>query len=96
MAGIIRLNVEGLTTASGQLKQQGDELENLIQQLQRVIDSLPDSWEGAAAEAYANQFQTLKPGLLETRQLVTDIATQIDQTLKAAQDLDSSIASQLR
>ena len=30
MAGIIRLNAEGLTSSSGQLKQQGNELEKSI------------------------------------------------------------------
>ena len=96
MAGIFRLNAEGLTSTSSQLKQQGNELESLIQQMQNVINSLPESWEGAAAVAYAEQFASLRPGLDKTRQLVEDIAVQIDQTLRAAQDLDDSIASQLR
>lgn len=53
MAGVIRLNAEGLTSASTQLKNQGGQLEELINQMQQVINSLPDSWEGDAAVAYA-------------------------------------------
>lgn len=96
MAGIIRLNADGLTSASTQLKGQGNELESLIQQLQNVINSLPECWEGDAAVAYGEQFASLRPGLDKTRQLVEDIAVQIDQTLQAAQELDANIASKLK
>lgn len=96
MAGIIRLNQDGLTQSSSQLKQGSSELELLIQNLQKIVDTLPEYWEGDAAEAYRDQFARLRPGLDETRQLVEDIALQIDQTLAAAQELDSSIASKLR
>lgn len=96
MAGIIRLNQEGLTQSSSQLKQGSSELELLIQNLQKIVDTLPEYWEGDAAEAYRDQFARLRPGLDETRQLVEDIAIQIDQTLAAAQELDSSIAGKLR
>lgn len=96
MAGIIRLNAEGLQFSSTQLKQKGDEFESLISDLQRIVESLPESWEGAAAEAFVEQFLSLKPGLDETRNLIETIAVQIDQTLQAAQELDDKIASQLR
>jgi len=49
MAGIIRLNAEELTSASSQLKQQGNELESLIQQigksLPRVVSALYSHFE---------------------------------------------------
>lgn len=52
----IRLNAEGLSQASSTLRSQGNELEGLITQMQNVINALPDSWEGAAANAYVEQF----------------------------------------
>ncbi len=90
----IRLNAEGLSQAATNLRNQGNELEGLIGQMQNVINSLPDSWEGAAANAYVEQFAGLKPGLDKTRELVETIARQIDQSLAAAQELDSNIAGQ--
>lgn len=92
----IRLNAEGLSQASASLRNQGNNLESLIAQMQNVINSLPDSWEGAAANAYVEQFAGLKPGLDNTRELVETIARQIEQTLAAAQELDSNIAGQFK
>ena len=96
MAAVIRLNEEGLLSASTQLKQQGDELESLISSIGSVIDGLPESWEGEAAVAYGEQFRELKPGLDSARVLIEDIAKQIDDTLKAVQELDLNVANQLR
>lgn len=92
----IRLNAEGLSQASLNLRNYGNNLENLIGEIQNVINSLPDSWEGAAANAYVEQFAGLKPGLNQTRELVDTIARQIEQTLAAAQELDSNIAGQFK
>jgi WXG100 family type VII secretion target len=92
----IRFNPEGLSQASNKLHQQGADLGTLITQMQNVINSLPDSWEGAAASAYVEQFAALKPGLVKTQELVETIATQIDQTLAAAQELDSNIAGHFK
>ena len=96
MAGVIRLNAEGLTNSSTQLKVKGNEFESWIGEVERLIGNLTESWEGDAAEAYAEQFNQLKPSLLQTRELIETIAIQIDQTLAAAQELDSSIASKLK
>ena len=46
--------------------------------------------------AYVEQFAGLKPGLNQTRELVETIARQIEQTLAAAQELDSNIAGQFK
>lgn len=96
MAGIIRLNEEGLNRASSELKTQSNDLGQLISRSQNTINSLPDSWEGAAAESFIQQFAELKPGLEKAQELLNTIAIQIDQTLAAAQELDDNIAGQYR
>lgn len=96
MAGIIRLNEDGLKIASNELKTQSSDLGELIARAQNTVGSLEQSWEGAAAESFRDQFAELKPGLLKAKELLNTIAVQIDQTLAAAQDLDNSIAGQYR
>jgi len=92
----IRFNPEGLSNASTKLHQQGADLGTLITQMQTVVSSLTDCWEGAAAVAYGEQFASLKPGLIKAQELVETIATQIDQTLAAAQELDTNIAGKFK
>ena len=94
MAGTIRFNAEGLSSAAMQLRNQGNELEGLIANMQNVVNSLPESWEGDAAVAYVDQFSQLKPGLDQTRELVETIAQQIEKSLQAAQELDAQIGGQ--
>lgn len=96
MAGIIRLNEDGLKIASNELKTQSSDLGELIARAQNTVGSLEQSWEGAAAESFRDQFAELKPGLQKAQDLLNTIAVQIDQTLAAAQDLDNSIAGQYR
>ena len=93
MAANIRLNEDGLREASQRLANDGNSLEELIQDMQAVINSLPDSWEGDAAVAYQQQFAELRPGLDKTRELVADISNQITQALMAVQELDAKIGS---
>lgn len=96
MAGVIRLNEEGLTRASADLRNKAEEFNQWIKLTQDIINSLPDSWEGAAAESFIQQFAELKPSFDKGVELTQTIAQQIDQTLQAAQELDLNIAGQYR
>ncbi len=95
MAFTIHYNPEGLTTASQQLRDQHENFVQLIKSMETTVGSLPESWEGAAASAYIEQFESLKPGLNETAELIQTIQQQIDQILKNVQELDSNMAGQL-
>lgn len=96
MAGAIRFNAEGMSLVSQRLKRDGEELQSVINSIQDTVSSLPESWEGNAAQGYMQQFEDLKPGLLATRQLVEVIANQIELSLSSMQETDSEIASRLR
>lgn len=93
IAANIRLNEDGLREASQRLANDGNHLEELIQDMQTVINGLSDSWEGDAAVAYQQQFSELRPGLDKTRELVANISNQITQALQAVQELDAKIGA---
>lgn len=95
MAFTIHYNPEGLTSASQQLSNQHAEFVELIRSMQTTVEALPESWEGAAATAYIEQFESLKPGLDKTAELIQTIQQQIDQILQNVQELDSNMAGQL-
>ncbi|MGL6059037.1 MAG: WXG100 family type VII secretion target [Culicoidibacterales bacterium] len=93
---VIRLDQEALTNSSSGLKAQAGELESLISQASNLVRSLPEHWHGAAADAFVTQFDKVEKDLGDAKELLITIASQIDQTLNAVQELDSQIAGQLR
>jgi WXG100 family type VII secretion target len=93
--GTIRTNVEGLVSAAQQLRGQKEEFESVVTAMERIVNSLGDSWEGAAHHAYGEQFASLKPGLNEVRELINTIATQLDQIAQLTQERDEEIAGKL-
>jgi len=60
-----------------------------------IVNSLPDVWRGETSEKYIDQFADLTPGFEATRDLVEDIADQMDSIVSTVQDTDSGMAGQV-
>ena len=50
----IRLNIEELRTSSANLKSYSQEIANTIQGIDKVINALPENWEGQTALSFQN------------------------------------------
>jgi WXG100 family type VII secretion target len=59
-------------------------------------NQLQDMWEGASSEAFAAQYEELKPSFVEMSNLLTKIAKQLDDSANVLEDTDNQIASQIR
>ena len=92
----IRLNIEELRTSSANLKNYSQEITNTIQGIDKVINALPENWEGQTALSFQEQYVTYRNNLVNTQNLVNDIAMQIDQVLANSQDLDQNMANQIK
>jgi len=92
----IRLEPEQLQELSTQLRGEGDKFEDCIAAMDALINRIPDAWAGQAAEAFQEQFSSLKPGFEQVRTLIDDIGTQIADILRTVQELDDDIASKLK
>ena len=75
----IRLNVEELRTSSANLKNYSQETGNTIQGIDKVINALPENWEGQTALSFQQQYVTYRNNLVNAQNFVNDIAVQIDQ-----------------
>ena len=93
MAGQIRMTPETMRSRSGEVGGQAEAFQGVIDRMQGIINELRTEWEGAASEAFASQFESLKPSLNQTRQLLDDIASQLTQTASAVEQMDAEIAS---
>lgn len=92
----IRLNIEELRTSSANLKSYSQEIANTIQGIDKVINALPENWEGQTALSFQEQYVIYRNNLVNTQNFVNDIAIQIDQVLANSQDLDQNMANQIK
>ncbi len=92
----IRLNIEELRTSSANLKSYSQEIGNTIQEIDKVINTLPENWEGQTALSFQEQYVTYRNNLVNAQNFVNDIAVQIDQVLVNSQDLDQNMAKQIK
>ena len=92
----IRLNIEELRTSSANLKSYSQEIGNTIQGIDKVINALPENWEGQTALSFQEQYVTCRNNLVNAQNFVNDITVQIDQVLANSQDLDQNMANQIK
>ena len=92
----IRLNVEELRTSSANLKNYSQEIGNTIQEIDKVINALPENWEGQTTLSFQEQYVTYRNNLVNAQNFVNDIAVQIDQVLAYSQDLVQNMVNQIK
>jgi len=95
MAGQIRMTPDQMRGRANEVREKGDTFQGVIDGMQGIINTLLTEWEGAASRSFDQQFTDLKPSFERMRELIADIATQLDQTANAVEDLDQQIANQM-
>jgi len=90
------MSPEQMRSRAGEVRQQGETFQEVINRMGNIINELQSEWEGQASQAFAQQFDRLRPSFNEMRQLVDDIGTQLNGTANAVEQLDQEIASRFR
>ncbi|WP_226655977.1 WXG100 family type VII secretion target [Pseudalkalibacillus hwajinpoensis] len=96
MAGQIRVTPEELITMSQRYQTEESKVEEQIGNLDKMIAELEGMWEGAASQAFSDQYQSLRPSFVDMQRLLSDISTQLASTAKSLEDADAQIANQIR
>ncbi len=96
MAGQIRVTPEELFTMAKEYSSESGRVNEQISRLDGMINHLNGVWEGASSEAFAGQYEELKPSFNKMAQLLEDVSAQLAQTGKVLEDTDRQIASQIR
>jgi WXG100 family type VII secretion target len=92
MSGQIRMTPEQMRTRSGEVSNEGDKFQEVINKMQGIINELRHEWDGKASEAFEAQFNQLKPSFNNMRELIDDISKQLRETALAVEELDQKIA----
>ncbi len=96
MASQIRITPDQMRERASQYRQEAEKVGDVISQMDSLLGALQGEWEGSASESYAARYQELKPGFMEARELIDEIARALDSTARIVEETDSSIAAQFK
>ena len=96
MAGQIRITPEQMNERAAQYRSEAENMSSLIGRLDQLLHVLQGEREGAASEAYAQRFAQLRPGFVQTQELILEIAAALDSTARTLSETDSAIAGRFR
>ena len=92
-SGQIRMTPDTMRGRAGEYRAEAENVQNVIDKMDRLLDTLLTEWEGAASEAYANKFAELRPSFVKGKELIDDIAMALDKTAEAVESTDTQIAN---
>ena len=92
---MLRVDYEALAAGSKTLQDQGAIFEECIDRMRQVIEGLPDVWEADTSKRYVGQFQAAEPGLKNVRQMIEDMAVQMQKISDNFAQADSDMAGQM-
>ena len=93
-AGQIRMTPDTMRERAGEYRTEADNVQSVIDKMDRLLETLLTEWEGSASEAYANKFAELRPSFVKGKELIDDIAAALDKTAEAVESTDTQIANQ--
>lgn len=92
----IRMTPETMRTRAGQTDKQAEAMQNLINTMDKLLQTLKGEWEGDAMKGYEDRYNKIKPSLKNAKDLLDEIAHNLRETAKIVEETDKSIASQFR
>ena len=95
MAESLDINYGLRADAAKKLDEEYGYMTTSIQNITGVIDSIPDFWKADTANKYIEQYDALKPSLLDAAQLIDDMSRQMTKISSNFQEADSGMAGQM-
>ncbi|KIL49077.1 MULTISPECIES: WXG100 family type VII secretion target [Jeotgalibacillus] len=96
MSGNIRVTPAELEAIASQYLQESGMATEQVTRLDNMIDNLISIWEGQASQAFAEQFEELRPSYVRMSQLLEEISRQLRSASNALQEADQNVAGQIR
>lgn len=96
MSGLIQVTPAELHGMSQKYAEESQQVNDQIGRLNVMIQNLTEIWKGQSSEAFAEQYESLRPSFEAMERLLQDISTQLANTADALEDADKQIANQIR
>ena len=95
MASKLRVDYEGLADSSATLIEQGNIFEECIGVMTSEVEGLPDIWEADTCDKYVEQYNEAKGTLNDVRDLIQEMAEQMQKISDNFRDADVDMAGQM-
>lgn len=96
MAGQIRITPNDMRSRANEYTQQANNVQEVINSMDRLLGQLQTEWEGESSRAYADRYNELKPGFIKAKTLIDEISAALKATAQTLEDTDNSIAGSFR
>lgn len=96
MAGQIRMTPEKMRQRASETDKRADDMQNLINAMDRLLNTLKTEWEGDAMRGYEDRYNKIKPSFKNAHELFVEIANNLRATAQIVEETDKNIANQFR
>lgn len=96
MTSKITITPQELRQSSQRFKRGADETNQLLRNLTSEVNNLKSEWQGAAHNAFFEQFNSLKPTLVKFIDVCNGINKQLNDVARTMEEVDREIASKMK
>lgn len=93
---MISYDTEVLKEKSTTIKNNRDELDQVLSDCNNIMSDLDQVWQGNASQAYIEAWEEYRVILLETIDILDAASTNMKNIVEAQEDLDGQIANKIR
>jgi len=91
----LNLDYEAMEDSAQALIREGDDFETCITNMTREIDNLDSIWEAETREKYQYRYAEALPTLNDVRDMIQDMAEQMQKIAQNFRDADESMRDQM-
>jgi len=91
-----KFNTQQAESVANDIKRQGVQIKQLMEELSKTIKSLDGFWEGDTAKAFLEEFESLKPTLNKMELCANGVSQQLLKVVQIKIETERSIASQIK
>lgn len=96
MAGRIKVTPQELRSSSKLFKTNANNTSAMLKKLTSEVNKLSGAWEGAAQNAFFQQYRELQPSLNKFVSVLEGISNQLSDVATTMENVDRDIATKLR
>lgn len=96
MSNQIRMTPDTMRTRASQTDKQSQAMQELINAMDKLLQTLKGEWEGDAMRGYEDRYNKIKPSFTNAKELLDEIAHNLRETARIVEETDRNIASQFR